>query len=65
MQKFRMFVCPIPEIEMGMTPTDKYFDTYEECLSFVQNELDIWKIDHEENNEFYGEEIKVVFLQTF
>ena len=58
-----MFVCPIPEIEMGMTHTDKYFDTYEDCLLFVKTELTQWKIDEE--NDYYGEEINVVFLQTF
>ena len=63
MQKFRMFVCPIPEIEIGMTPTDKYFDTYEDCLLFVKTELTQWKID--EANGYYGEVINVVFLQTF
>jgi len=63
MQKFRMFVCPIPEIEIGMTPTDKYFDTYEDCLLFVKTELTQWKID--EANGYYDEVINVVFLQTF
>jgi len=63
MQKFRMFVCPIPEIEIGMTPTDKYFDTYEDCLLFVKTELKQWKID--EANGYYDEIINVVFLQTF
>ena len=46
-----------------MTPTDKYFDTYEDCLLFVKTELTQWKID--EANGYYGEVINVVFLQTF
>jgi len=66
MENFRMFICPMPEIEMGMQPTNKYFDTYEECLLFVETELKQWKIGMEEENEYYyDEKINVVFLQIF
>lgn len=64
--KYRMYILPMPLIEMPMEPTDIEFNSEKEMNDFIEN----YGVEHYrqkviEQDHFYGETPEFTFLKVY